>query len=103
MNVRYAVLWDLDDPNPEHNAIPCGLAIDRGDHVQVGLIGGEENWGIKDRFDETFQELQPDGRVLEVKPGDYGYFGQVLYSLHRTFAITIPLDSGAHAENMAKA
>jgi hypothetical protein len=88
------VLWDLDDPNPGHDAIPCGLVIDRGDHVQVRLP--DDGWGIKARFDEPFEnELRPDGTVEAISPGDPRYFDCVLYSLQRTFAITKPANAAA--------
>lgn len=93
MSVRYAVLWDLDelvDTPDGKSAVPCGFLIDRGDHVQLRMCGGEGNWGLKERFDKPFTELQPDSTEKATSPGDPGYFDRVVESLFRTFGITVP-------------
>jgi hypothetical protein len=90
--VQYAVLWDLDDregiPGDEHAAVPCGFVIERSGYVQVRLADG--GYGIKERFDDPFDDFMPDGSRQETRPGDPDYFERVLYSLHQSFAISKP-------------
>ena len=97
MSVRYAILWDLDDAEgtkaDPHAAVPCGLVVDRGDYVQVRLPG--DGWGLKERWDDPFDEWLPDGSRQVLAPGHPDYFDRVLASLFYTFAITEPGRSGA--------
>jgi hypothetical protein len=81
--LRYAVLWDLDDP--ELISVPCGVAVERKDCVQVRV--GDE-WCVPERFDTTITALFPDG-VRELNPGDPEYFSHVLSDLQLMFAITV--------------
>jgi hypothetical protein len=76
---RYAVLTDL------HNeSRPIGLAIERDSYVQIEL---PDEYGIPRRHAGVYRVLQPDGTRIAYRPGDEGYFDQLLVGLSTSFGI----------------
>lgn len=89
---RYVVLADLDSPD----VAPCGLVVDRGDHVQVVL---PEGWGLRTRYSEPIDgELEPDGTWRTYTPADREFFERVVYSCSRSFVILDPADHMARGD-----
>ncbi len=80
MGPRYAVLWSVDGAE----SIEIGIAVERADHVLVDVPG---NLCVPARQRGEYQVMQPDGSLVVYRPGDEGYFDQVLIDLSRTFAI----------------
>ena len=82
---RYAVLWDTE-PQKSREA---GIVVERDDHV---LIDVSSRYCIPARQRGEFKVGTPDGALVAYKPGDPGYFDQILLALSNTFAI------GEHGE-----
>jgi hypothetical protein len=80
MPFKYAVLHDLDETPSQ----PAGLAVDCGRHVLVEVQNGT---GMPWKYDGPFEVLSPDSTRLVYRPGDEGYFEQVLIDLSRVYAI----------------
>ncbi len=80
MSHRYAVLWSLEDPT----SLPIGVAVEQEGHV---LVDVPEHLCVPARHRGEYQVLQPDSTHLTYRPGDDGYFDQVLVDLSRMFAI----------------
>lgn len=80
MSHRYAVLWTLDEPE----SLPIGLAVEQDGCVLVDL---PEHYCVPARWRGEYRVLQPDSTRLTYRPGDTGYFDQVLLDLSRMFAI----------------
>lgn len=76
------VLWDLDRGE---EATPCGLAVLYDDHVAVEV---SEEYGWARRITGERRKTEPDGTISVVRPGDPGYFEEVLHDLSHTFAVT---------------
>lgn len=77
---RFAVLWDVD----LDESAPVGLAVERSNHVRVYL---PRDSGVPTRYDGEYRVFGPDGSDIVYRPGDDGYFEQVLVDLSRVFAI----------------
>jgi hypothetical protein len=77
---KFAVLWDVR----EDVSRPFGVVAEHGDHVHV-FVPRER--GIPKRYSDEFRVLGPGGSYVVYKPGDDGYFDQVLVDLSRVFAI----------------
>jgi hypothetical protein len=78
--MRYAVLWDVDGGE----SVPCGLAVDGPEAVRLTLPAV---YGFPEFIDEPVTVPLPSGAAALLRPGDSGYFDQVLLDLSHTFAI----------------
>lgn len=79
MPYKYAVLHDLDESGQ-----PAGLALDCIRFVWVEVQNGV---GMPHRFTGDYEVLGPNGDFIVYRPGDDGYFDQVLIDLSRVYAI----------------
>src|SRR3712207_4277069 len=80
MSLRYAVLWGLD----EATSVPVGIAVEQDGYV---LVDVPEHFCIPARHRGEYRVVEPDGTPVTYRPGDEGYFEQLLIDLSRTFAI----------------
>jgi hypothetical protein len=80
MSRKFAVLISIEEPR----GFPIGVAVDLPDHV---LVDVPDHLCIPARHRGEYRVMQPDGSILTYRPGDEGYFGQVLLDLSRVFAI----------------
>jgi hypothetical protein len=77
---RYAVLRETDGEN-----LPIGIAIERESDVTIVAL---DEFGLPRRISEPYRVLQRDLSTVEYKPGDPGYFEQVLLELQRAASIS---------------
>jgi hypothetical protein len=77
---KYAVLWDVRG----HASRPFGVVAEHGDHVHVFV---PKECGVPTRYSDDFRVLGPGGSFVVYRPGDEGYFDQVLVDLSRVFAV----------------
>jgi hypothetical protein len=77
----YAILWDID----RESSYPVGIAVEREDGVRVYLPSYYE--GFRTHYTDPEYVLQPDISEREYRPGQPGYFDQIVAQLSRTFAI----------------
>lgn len=78
--MRYAVLLDLRDPD----LLPIGLVTEHDDAVRVHYA---VDCGLKNTYRDPYSVQEPDGTLLRYEPGDSEYFGSVLNTLSRGFAL----------------
>lgn len=77
---RFAVLHDLaTDDTP-----PVGLVLEMKDYV---LVHAPRDFGIPERQDGEYRVLDPELIYVTYRPGDTGYFEQVLGSLSWAFGV----------------
>lgn len=76
---RYAVLRAL-----EGAGLPVGLVIERRGYVHVEAL---DEYGLPRRFDEEYRVLGRDLVEVMYRPGDAGYFDQVLVDLSRHVSV----------------
>lgn len=76
---RYAVIGALDA-----GALPIGLVVDDEGCVRVEAL---DEYGLPARITEPYRVLQRDLTEVIYKPGDNGYFDQVLVELSRQASI----------------
>jgi hypothetical protein len=77
---RYAVLHDLSDQESR----PVGIAFEMPDYVAVHA---PREYGIPERQDGEYQVRQPNMAFVGYRPGEPGYFEQVLGDLAWAFGI----------------
>jgi hypothetical protein len=77
---RFAVLHDLST----EDTVPVGLALERDDHV---LVYAPADFGIQERQNGEYRVLDPEMAYVAYKPGDTGYFEQVLGSISWAFGV----------------
>jgi hypothetical protein len=77
---RYAVLHDLTT----EQTLPVGFAVELDDHVLVHL---PRTFGIPEKHDGEYHVRQPDMNFITYRPGDAGYFDQVLVDLSWGFGV----------------
>ena len=77
---HYAVLWSLD----YDQSVPIGIAVESADHV---LVDVPDHIGIPARYRDPYEVIQPDSSTLIYRPGDPGYFDQVLFGLSQMLAV----------------
>lgn len=76
---RYAVVGALDA-----SALPVGLVVEDEDCVRVEAL---DDYALPTCITEPYRVLQRDLTEVIYKPGDSGYFDQVLVELSRQAAI----------------
>jgi hypothetical protein len=77
---RYAVLHDVTT----EETTPVGIALEMGDHV---LVHVPSEYGIPARHDGEYRVRQPNMAFVIYRPGDAGYFDQVLVDLSWAFGV----------------
>jgi len=77
---RYAVLLDLEDPE----LLPIALVTE---HEHEVLVHFAVECGLKSRFREPYDVLEPDGETVRFEPGRPEYFNSVINTLSRSFAV----------------
>jgi hypothetical protein len=76
---RYAILQETDGQN-----LPLGIAVERENEVRVIAV---DEFGLPKRISEPYEVLQRDLTTVQYKPGDAGYFEQVLLELQRIASV----------------
>jgi hypothetical protein len=93
---RYAVIAALDA-----NALPVGLVVEDEDCVRVEAL---DEYAFPACITEPYRVLQRDLSEVIYKPGDVGYFDQVLVELSRQASVgeqgEIPFPSEAALLNL---
>jgi hypothetical protein len=76
---RYALLRETDGQH-----LPVGIAVERDNDVTIVAI---DEFGLPRRISEPYEVLQRDLSTVQYRPGDQGYFEQVLLELQRIVSV----------------
>lgn len=77
---KYAVLHDLGDERTP----PVGIALEMAGQV---LVHAPQEFGVPERHDGEYRVLGPDMTYVTYRPGEPGYFEQVLVGLSWAFGV----------------